>query len=129
MRGENQGGTMPKTRRDFTLMLGNQILFMAKLLESLGMGPQIDWTMRSLYDQQQLYLKGLSKCDGISKFSAHQKGLAADILIIGRNPAGKLAMMDPRQDCPEVWEQIRWHWVEMGGEPMIEWDQCHFETK
>jgi len=120
---------MPKTRRDFTIMLGNQILFMAAALEPLGMAPQADWLMRSLYDQQQLYLKGLSKCDGISKVSAHQKGLAADILVIGRNPAGKLAMMDPSKDCQEVWEQIRQHWVDMGGEPMIEWDRLHFEVK
>mgnify|MGYP001282421938 FL=1 len=120
---------MSKTRRDFTIMLGNQILFMASALEPLGMGPQVDWLMRSLYDQQQMYLQGLSKCDGISKVSAHQKGMAADILVIGRNPAGKLAMMDPRKDCPEVWRQIRAHWVEMGGEPEIEWDRFHHEVK
>ena len=122
-------GEKSLNRRDFSIMLANQILFMASALEPLGMGPQVDWLMRSLYDQQQMYLQGLSKCDGISKVSAHQKGMAADILVIGRNPAGKLAMMDPRKDCPEVWRQIRAHWVEMGGEPEIEWDPAHHEVK
>ena len=114
-------------RRDFTLMLANQILFMAKLLEPLGMAPQADWLMRSLYDQQQMFLTGVSKCDGTTKVSAHQTGKAADILVIGRNPAGKLALLDPRKECPEVWKQIRAHWEEMGGKPMLEWDPAHFE--
>jgi len=116
-------------RRDFTIMLGNQILYMAPLLEPLGMAPQIDWVMRSLYDQQQMFLKGLSKCDGISKVSGHQTGKAADILVIGRNPAGNLVIIDPMKVCLEVWKQCRRHWVEIGGEPMIEWDAFHHECK
>ena len=119
---------MPKNRRDFSIMLANQILYMAQILEPLGMAPQVDWVMRSLYDQQQMFLQGLSERDGTTKVSAHQTGKAADILVIGRNPAGKLALLDPRKECPEVWKQIRRHWVEMGGEPEISFDAFHFEV-
>jgi hypothetical protein len=110
-------------------MLADQILFIGRRLKNLDMAVQIDWTMRSAHEQNVLYLAGRSKCDGYHKISAHQNGKAVDLLVIGPNNKGTLMLVDPMKSCPEAWKEIRDHWVELGGEPMIEWDCCHYEIK
>ena len=120
---------MSRNRRDFTLMLADQILFIGRTLKNLGLAVQIDWTLRSAHEQNVLFLAGRSKCDGYTKISAHQKGLAADLLVIGPDGKGKLVLVDPMQRCPTLWRECRDHWVELGGEAMISWDCCHHETK
>jgi len=115
-------------RRDFTLMLADQILFIGRRLKNLDMAVQIDWTMRSAHEQNVLYLAGRSKCDGYAKISAHQLGKAADLLVIGPNNKGTLMLVDPMKGCPKAWKEIRDHWVELGGKEMIPWDGCHFEV-
>ena len=116
-------------RRDFTLLISQQILFAAKLLQPLGMAIQLDWTMRSAYDQYRMFQAGRSKCDGTIKISRHQEGKAADLLLIGPNKKGTLDLLDPRLVCPEVWGEIRQNWRMLGGEDMLSWDPCHFEIK
>jgi len=116
-------------RRDFTIMIANQILFAAQKVQPLGMAIQLDWSLRSEYDQYQCYKAGTSKCDGTNKVSAHQKGKAADLLLIGPNNKGTLMLLDPRESCPDIWNEIRQNWRMLGGEDMISWDPCHFEVK
>ena len=115
-------------RRDFSLMLADQILFSGRRLKNLDMAVQIDWVLRSAHEQNVLFLAGRSKCDGYSKVSAHQNGKAADLLVIGPDGKGKLVLIDPMLKCPEAWKEIREHWLELGGEAMISWDPCHFEV-
>lgn len=117
------------TRRDFTLLIADQILYTGKLLERLGMAVQLDWVLRSVYDQQQMFKTGKSKCDGLKIVSAHQKGKAADLLVIGPNNAGTLDLIDPLISINSTWKQIRQHWEDLGGKKMIEWDPAHFETR
>jgi len=40
---------------------------------------------RSRADQHHLYLKGLSKCDGLSKDSNHQHWLAIDAVVVNKD--------------------------------------------
>ena len=115
-------------RRDFTLMIADQILFMAKTLDALEIAPQIDWTLRSVYDQYQMFKAGKSRCDGTIKRSKHQDGLAGDIFIIGKDKKGKLAILEPMNVSPVEWVKIRQHWINLGGEAMLPWDPCHFEV-
>lgn len=114
-------------RRELTLAVARQILFMEDILRPLGMAPRLDWYLRSLEDQRALFLKGLSKCDGVEKVSAHQVGLAADIYAIGPGPNGRPMIVDVLKTIPGPWETIRNHWLKLGGKTMIEWDPCHFE--
>lgn len=43
--------------------------------------------LRNKYEQRELYLEGLSKCDGFRRKSYHQKGLAFDIFIYDEHGA------------------------------------------
>jgi len=43
--------------------------------------------LRTISDQQELFKKGLSKCDGIKNVSKHQSGLAFDIFAYKDNKA------------------------------------------
>jgi len=109
-------------------MVADQILFIGRRLKNLDMAVQIDWVLRSAHEQNVLFLAGRSKCDGYHKISAHQNGKAADLLVIGPNNKGTLMLVDPMEKCPDAWKEIREHWVEQGGEPMISWDPCHHEV-
>ena len=119
----------PINRQDFTLVLANLIIKADNILVSKGMALRLTWGERSAYDQLQCFNAGTSKCDGVHKISAHQNGLAADLILIGQRPDGKLDQLDPRKVCPTEWATIRQRWVDMGGEPMLPWDACHFEVK
>ena len=80
----------------------------------------IDWVKRSTADQVHLYEARLSKCDGVTKKSAHQTGRAMDIYFINENDE-----VAPPKKGFEYWHK---RGVEMGLKPMIEWDKNHFEA-
>ena len=116
-------------RQDFTLILANQIAYADGLLASSNMALRLTWCERSAYDQLQVFNAGRSKCDGKHKISAHQNGKAVDLILIGHRNGQSLDQLDPRLVCPDLWAKIRQHWIDLGGEPMIPWDPCHFEVK
>ena len=105
-------------RHDFTMLV-------CDLLQAMtddGLIPFVDYCKRSDEEQKRLWLQGLSKCDGIIKVSQHQRGKAVDLYLL--SPEGKLL----------IWGNAlskKWHqwWVDRGGEPMIEWDEGHFECR
>ena len=89
-----------------------------------------DFMLRSAEEQNRLFKKGLSNCDGYKKKSGHQKGKAEDIYFAIN---GKV---DYGYETPEANEYAdRYHaqWVDMGGKPEIEsnhrgkWDRGHYE--
>ena len=104
------------TRIAFT----NKITSLLRMMIVLGENPIIDFVKRTEAEQRRLFDAGLSKCDGINIVSNHQFGKAMDIYFI--DPATS-ALADPIKGF------AYWHekWVEMGGNPMIEWDQGHFD--
>ena len=109
------------TRRDFTKSLA---ILLNEMSES-GEMPFIDWVLRNEIVQKSLYDQGLSKCDGVVKVSAHQKGLAADIYLCHIGDGGNLIV-------DYSWNQekaAKWHsrWVELGGKEMMDWDKGHYE--
>ena len=85
-----------------------------------GESPIIDWVKRSAEEQKILFDKGLSKCDGYAKISAHQRGQAMDILFIATDNE----IVSPKKG----WEYWHKKWQELGGKPPIEWDYNHFEV-
>ena len=104
-------------RHDFT----NKIITLLGQMINAGELPIIDFVKRSDSEQYRLFKSGFSKCDGMQKISQHQRGKAMDIYFIDRSDGTKLA--------PPVKGLEYWHdrWEKLGGKPMIEWDQYHFE--
>ena len=102
------------TRIEFTR---NICQLITEMIEQ-GEYPIIDFVKRSAEEQKRLYQAGLSKCDGIINVSQHQLGKAMDIYFV---EDGKLV-------TPKLGHQY-WHnrWCDLGGDPMIEWDQGHYE--
>lgn len=86
-----------------------------------GERPIIDFVKRSTQEQERLFRLGLSKCDGVTKISQHQVGKAMDIYFLSESGED---LVNPTFG---VWF---WHtrWEELGGNPMLEWDQNHFEA-
>ena len=103
------------TRVRFTQAIVQLLVEMVDAQEA----PIIDWVKRSTMEQLHLYKAGLSKCDGITKKSAHQRGCAMDIYFI--NDKNEVA---PPKKGFEYWHK---RWTEMGGKPEITWDLNHFE--
>lgn len=102
------------TRVEFTRLICN-------LIEEMiyeGENPIIDYVLRSTEEQKRLFDKGLSKCDGVEKRSAHQSAKAMDIYFIEDGE-----MVDPKMGW-EFWHKA---WEKRGGKPMISWDRGHFE--
>jgi hypothetical protein len=102
------------TRIEFTKAIVN--LLAAMMLEREY--PILDYIKRSDEEQMRLFVKNLSKCDGIKIKSKHQTGRAADIYFIEENK-----IVDPKKG----WEFWHKYWESKGGQPMIEWDRGHFE--
>jgi len=102
-------------RTEFTKILAQLLLEM--ILD--GENPLLDYVKRSDEGQMAMYLSGKSKCDGKVKISKHQRGKAADIYFV---EDGELVA--PKRG----WEYWHERWMELGGEPMIEWDKGHFEV-
>jgi len=81
----------------------------------------VDYIKRSDEEQMRLYIKGLSKCDGVRTISAHQRGKAVDIYFLNEN----LSEVVPPKKGHEYWHKYWKRYCK--GQPMIEWDQGHFE--
>jgi hypothetical protein len=71
-------------------------------------------------EQKRLFTLGLSRANGETAASAHQKGLAADIEVM-RSKSEKPA------DRVLAWEQYHDFWVSLGGLPMDKARPEHFE--
>ena len=83
--------------------------------------PIIDYVKRSDDEQMRLYLRGLSKCDGIHSISWHQRGRAADIYFLNE----AMTEVVPPKKGFQYWHD---YWTnQFKGHLMIEWDQNHFE--
>ena len=86
----------------------------------------IDYVLRSKEEQKRLFDKGLSKCDGTIKMSDHQKAQAVDIYFVVNDK------IDFGFESPEAKDYAKkYHdlWVEMGGQPVIIWDLCHYSLR
>jgi len=84
----------------------------------MGERPIVDYVKRHDATQKMLFDQGLSKCDGVTKVSRHQRGMAADIYFVDGS-----RLVDPKMGH-EYWHK---RWEDMGGQPMIEWDCGHYE--
>ena len=132
-------------RREFTLKISQLILEMC----AKGEQPIFDYLLRSTEEQQRLFGIGrtmigsgvwvdgnsariVTKCDGVTRISAHQKGIAADIYLTELDAAGefKRILFDWPEDKAVLWHK---RWEEMGGKPVLTdstgkpWDLGHFE--
>ena len=103
-------------RMDFTTAVKDLLAFM----QSEGDFPILDYALRSKDEQKRLYELGKSTCDGEVKVSKHQLGLAVDIYFY--NPLTHNLDFD-RGKADKYHE----FWISLGGKPMIEWDQGHYE--
>ena len=105
-------------RHQFTVILCDLLQDM----KAEGLRPFIDYAKRSDREQKELWLQGLSKCDGVITVSQHQRGRAVDIYLLGED--GKL--LEWIDELARKWHS---HFEDMGGKgPMIEWDKGHFEV-
>lgn len=105
-------------RTQFTVELAGLLQYMA----NEGDLPILDFVKRSTEEQQRLFAAKLSKCDGVTKISKHQIGLAADIYLLDEQ--GKLLDWNKVID-----KAVKYHtyWDNVGGKMQIEWDRGHFE--
>jgi hypothetical protein len=86
----------------------------------------IDYVLRSKEEQKRLFDKGLSKLDGTTKISDHQKGQAVDIYFVVNDKIDFGFESSEAKDYAKKYHEL---WEEMGGQPMIEWDKPHFGVK
>jgi hypothetical protein len=97
----------------------------AKLIiwcDGQGYSPRLVYAMRSVEEQQRLYSRGQSKCDGIKKISAHQYEQAN-----GRFAVDIALIVDGKEASAEVYQKAHNYWMNSSGLNMLEDDQNHFE--
>jgi hypothetical protein len=128
------------TRRLFTKNLAILITEMV----SDGNEPILDHVLRSKEEQLRLYSKGrtlcsdgtwidsnpsqiVTKCDGVKRPSAHQKGEAADIYFVVTRPDGTVFIDYDYKYTSDLAIKYHKRWEELGGKPMLEWDKPHYE--
>lgn len=105
-------------RREFTKKISRLILQMV----NDGEHPIFDYCLRSSEEQNRLFEKKLSKCDGYKKKSNHQLGRAMDIYLTDKNGNALWEWNDKKA--------LYWHsvWAKnYGGSPIIRWDAGHFQ--
>lgn len=115
---EENGLFKKMNRREFT----HNISRLIQIMIAEGHEPILDFALRSKEEQKRLFDLGLSKCDGTKKISKHQKGLAADIYFVVNGQVD--------YDYKKTSDlSIKYHnlWVQMGGKPIISWDNPHYE--
>ena len=111
-------------RVEFTIAITNLLHEMILL----GEHPIGDFLKRSDEEQYRLWKIGrdengnkvgktITECDGIKTISAHQRGMALDILFIENSK-----ISDPNFG----WNHWHERWEQLGGRPAIFWDQSHF---
>lgn len=85
----------------------------------------LDYLLRSEQEQKRLFDAGLSKCDGKNKVSRHQTGKAIDIYFVINGNID----FDFKTEQAQVYTK-KYHdfWAKLGGNPMIDWDKCHYEV-
>ena len=106
------------TRHEFSMLACDLLQDM----EKMGYEPFIDYVKRSDDEQKSMYLRGLSKCDGIIKVSQHQLGRAVDILFMDYKQLTD-AQLKERHTIFHDW------WDARGGSPRIDWDMGHYECR
>lgn len=108
------------TRSEFTRKMAQLILIMIKDKHI----PIEDYVMRSKVEQFFLFSLGRSKCDGFTRISRHQAGLAKDIYFV----INRRICFDYNRSPLAKRLAVKYHklWVEMGGRPMIQWDKGHY---
>jgi len=118
-------------RRQFTKNIATLLTEMAEA----GDMPVIDYALRSAEEQNRLFKKGVSGCDGYKKKSRHQYGKAMDIYLVKTRKDGSVYIDYNWTDREKA---LKWHirWQELGGKKMITFtnrlghkieDRCHFE--
>jgi len=118
-------------RRQFTK---NIATLLTEMVEAGDM-PVMDYVLRSAEEQNRLFQKGVSGCDGYKKKSRHQSGKAMDIYLVKTRKDGSVYVDYNWTDTEKC---NKWHkrWVELGGRKMITFknrrghlieDKCHFE--
>lgn len=118
-------------RRKFTKNIAKLLIEMVEA----GDMPIIDYCLRSAEEQNRLFNKGVSGCDGTVKKSAHQFGKAMDIYLVKERANGSVYIDYNWKDEEKA---IKWHkcWEELGGKKMIKFknrlghiieDRPHFE--
>lgn len=106
-------------RADFTYLVARLILWVV----GRGWSAILGEAERSTEEQIRMYVKGLSKCDGVRKKSGHQY----------RDAGGRYAVDlfihtgDGKIDNPKLYEEAHQVWSEWGGSDMITRDLNHFE--
>ena len=96
-----------------------KVVQMLQEMLSAGEVPIIDYVKRSKEGQKALFEKGLSSCDGETRYSMHQFGKAVDIYFVQN---GRLVAPT------KGWEFWHKRWEELGGKKTIVWDKGHFEV-
>ena len=105
-----------------------KICLLIEDMEAAGEFPILDYTKRSDAEQKRLFDLGLSRCDGVTKISKHQLGLAADIYFQDEYDRDKDGITKELIEPAYGWKFWHMKWEKYhGGKPMIEWDKGHFE--
>lgn len=113
--------SLVEKRIKFTEMVTRLIRY----ARSVGYDVILDWALRPRDVQNQMYEQGLSKCDGVTKISQHQRGLAIDLYIIEDDKDFRLVISNDK----EKYKKLHEYWSSIGGEEIINWDGGHFEVK
>jgi len=112
---------MKLTREAFTSKIAELII----MLNQRGILCILDYAMRSKEEQARLFARKLSKCDGATTISAHQypdspNKYAID-LYLHLSGSSDIKVKDLYTQAHLLWQS------HFGGDPMIEWDQGHFQ--
>jgi hypothetical protein len=97
-----------------------KIAALIQAMSEAGENPIGDFLKRSVQEQRRLFDAGLSKCDGVKVTSGHQVGRALDVLCLSEDLTKVVLPKAGYAYWHELWERL-------GGKPMIDWDQAHFE--
>ena len=104
-------------RHEFSMLVCDLL----QVMEKMGYKPFIDYVKRSDEEQKSMYLRGLSKCDGIIRVSQHQRGRAVDIYFEDQKGLTDTEIRNRHQMAHDIW--VGW-----GGRGMLDWDEGHYEV-
>lgn len=126
------------SNRSRTRMIGvdqrlHEITQLAIKISLVDFGIPRDGGMRHEQRQNELFLQGVSKCDGIIAKSKHQTGLALDFYAYVDGKASwepaHLAMVATAflQAASQLGYSLSWGGLWGGSDPMYGWDMGHVE--
>ena len=107
-------------RSEFTFKVAELIFW----IDAQDWKPILDFAKRTEYEQAHLFQLGLSKCDGIHKISPHQYEASPGLLGVDIYIDAGSGIFDT-----EIYRKAHEHWIKLGGDEMIEWDQAHFQMR